>query len=479
MKLPSIHLITHSKRTKGYKDFKSIAAGPIGSTISCHFLQSTNNEAILQILTSLKVSNGDIVCIVRGGGDVYGSSFRPYHDFDTANHIKSMGEHGITVITGIGHEGDEFIIEKFAKHRCITPTDAAYRLLSLFTGSHFNFSFQGMFELTGDHPEYTFDNYLAQPDNFHKSACLSFVEKDGFIPLLTISGSASRGKTHLLRAIQNQLKYIQPELKIKFYNSVDFVSDVTKSFRNKTLDLFDLHIKELDVLLIDDAAFFKGKIGTQKRLIKIIDYFQDNAKILAVTLNEDFDGFLPDLSVKLKNSLIADIPPLDDELFRQALRQYSTQIDDSAPDDVIIEFIAQNSYGDFAAARSALKNIYLKAGIMGQTITLDFAKSHLKNHFVKNYVSHEKVLTKVSEFYGVPFDQLVSKSRRKNIVAARQIAMFILKSLRPDLSYHSIGHVFGGKDHTTVLHAFNKISLAVKCDSRLNQEIEKIKHMVS
>ena len=337
-------------------------------------------------------------------------------------------------------------------------------------------------------PKYTFNNFIVGNSNkFAATSALAVAEQPGnmYNPLFIYS-SSGLGKTHLMHAIGNYI--VENSKKKVLYIPCDkFVSDWTEASRNVSGDNRDAKQKfknkyrDIDVLMIDDIQNLVGATSSQQEFFNTFNELFNNNKQIIISSDRSPDD-LKKLEDRLKTrftwGLQIDILPPEFELRMNILNKKIEQQDliNKFPEEVK-EYIASNAVGDIRKLEGAITRVYAFATIMnGSDITLDLAVEALKDHFVTRAVNQNKidqVIHLVADNYGISPEDLTSKKKTNNIAIPRQIAMYICRVyLEENLT--KIGIEFGGKNHTTVMHAVDKIKNEILKDEALNNEIQKL-----
>jgi len=338
--------------------------------------------------------------------------------------------------------------------------------------------------------KYKFENFVIGASNkFAATTALAVAEQPGnmYNPLF-IYGSSGLGKTHLMHAIGNYITQTNKKLKILYIPCDKFVSDFVEICRKNSNDnnidsikLFKNKYRDIDVLLIDDIHNLVGAVSAQQEFFNTFNELHNNNKQIIISSDrspEDIKKLEERLRTRFNWGLQIDILPPDFE-HRMNIINKKIEIQDLAnkfPEDVK-EYIASNCVGDIRKLEGSITRVYAYATIMnGSDITLELAIEALKDFFgtialPKNKI--DQVIKLVGENYSVSPDDLKSKKKTNNIAVPRQIAMYICRIyLEENLT--KIGIEFGGKNHTTVMHAVDKIKREILKDESLNQEIQKL-----
>ena len=336
---------------------------------------------------------------------------------------------------------------------------------------------------------YTFENFMIGPSNkFAATSALAVAEHPGkmYNPLF-IYGSSGLGKTHLMHAIGNYIVQ-NSNKKVLYIPCDDFVNDFVNMARKNTKDNnfdavkeFKNKYRDIDVLIIDDIHNLVGATSAQQEFFNTFNELHNNNKQIIISSDrspDDIKRLEERLKTRFNWGLQVDITPPDFNLRMSILNKKieNNEIDIDVPIEVK-EYIASNCVGDVRKLEGAITRVFAYATIMnGSDITLDIAIEALKDYFVSTIVSKNKmdqVIQITCEHYNLTKEQIISKKRSNDIAIPRQIAMYICRThLNENLV--KIGMAFGGKNHTTVMHAVDKIKKLIKKDENLNNEIEKM-----
>ncbi len=330
-------------------------------------------------------------------------------------------------------------------------------------------------------PKYTFDTFVIGKGNqMAHAAALVVAEEPGSIynPLF-FYGGVGLGKTHLMHAIGHQMLAYNPNAKIKYVSSETFANDFITSIQYNKTEEFRKEYRNVDLLLVDDIQFFAEKEATQEEFFHTFNTLYDDQKQIVLTSDR-----LPNEIPKLQERLISrfawglsiDITPPDLETRIAILRKKATAEGLEIPDDTL-SYIAGQIDSNIRELEGALVRVQAFATMNSKEITTSLAADALKN-LKPNKKGHELsillIQEEVAKYYHVPLKDLKGKKRVKSIVVPRQIAMFLAREMT-DSSLPKIGAEFGGKDHTTVIHAHEKIQQLMEKDSSLLKEVNEIK----
>ena len=334
----------------------------------------------------------------------------------------------------------------------------------------------------GLNPRYTFDNFIVGPFNEVAHACAQAVINGlGIVynPLF-VYGNTGLGKTHLMQAIGNTVKKKYPERKV-FYTSLEkFYIDLVNSINQNKINAFKEKYRKYDVFIMDDIQFINGKEKTQDELFHLFNslYEMNKQIIFSSDKHPNFITGLEDrLRSRFNHGMIVDvnIPSLESRL--AILQAKARDHGDKIPKDVL-QYIAETVQGNIRELEGVMTQIISHIQIKQQAITLLDVKNLLKNNVrAKKSISIPEIVKMIADYYHIPDVYIYNKTRRKDVVKPRQIVMYILRE-DFDISYPMIGDRLGGRDHTTVIHSYEKIKGTLKENPQLTREIEDIRAML-
>jgi len=327
---------------------------------------------------------------------------------------------------------------------------------------------------------YTFDNFVIGPSNRHAHA-YSMAVADSLAKTynpLFIYGGVGLGKTHLIQAICHQIKNkFGDSLKIAYLPSERFTNELINAIQHHSTGAFRQKYRNTDVLVIDDVHFFGGKDSTQEEFFNTFNALYDAHKQIILSSDRP-PKEIADLQDRLVSrfgwGLTTDIQPPDLETRVAILKKKIEREPVSVPDDVIF-FIAQLIKTNVRELEGALVRTMAYSLMEEKPITLDLTKEVLRDLLKepKKLITVDFIQRCVSEDFGIAFGELKAKKRNKTVVLPRQVAMYLSRELT-DLSLPEIGQFFGGKDHTTVLHSYNKIKEELGNNPSLQEKVERI-----
>ena len=332
--------------------------------------------------------------------------------------------------------------------------------------------------------KYTFDTFVIGKGNqMAHAAALVVAEDPGSIynPLF-FYGGVGLGKTHLMHAIGHQMLLKRPHAKIKYVSSENFTNDFITSIQKNRMEEFRNEYRTVDLLLVDDIQFLVNKEGTQEEFFNTFEELYRNNKQIVLT-SDRLPNEIPTLPQRLVSRfawwLSVDITPPDLETRTAILRKKAEAENLEIPDDTL-SYIAGQIDSNIRELEVALVRVQAFAAIQSVDITTSLAAEALKALKSSQHLSQVSILKiqeDVAKYYHLQIKDLKGKKRVKNIVVPRQIAMYLSRELT-DNSLPKIGAEFGGKDHTTVIHAHEKIQRLMKQDLTIQNEIAEIKEII-
>ena len=333
-------------------------------------------------------------------------------------------------------------------------------------------------------PAFTFDNFVEGKSNqLARAASLQVAENpgSGYNPLF-LYGGVGLGKTHLMHAIGNQMLKNKPSSKIIYLHSERFVADMVKALQHNSMNDFKRFYRSVDALLIDDIQFFAKKERSQEEFFHTFNALLEGQQQIILTCDrypKEVNGLEERLKSRFGWGLTTSIDPPELETRVAILITKAQQQNINLPDDVAF-FIAKRLRSNIRELEGALKRVIANAHFTNRAITLDFAKEALRDLLAlqDRLVSIENIQKTVAEYYKIRVHDLLSPKRTRSITRPRQIAM----SLAKELTNHSlpeIGDAFGGRDHTTVLHACRKVKELQESEIRIKEDYSSLLRILS
>jgi chromosomal replication initiator protein len=325
-------------------------------------------------------------------------------------------------------------------------------------------------------PVLTFDNFVTGKANqLARAAAIQVADNPGvsYNPLF-LYGGVGLGKTHLIHAIGNQLLQYKAGARIRYIHAEQYVSDVVKAYQRKAFDDFKRYYHSLDLLLIDDIQFFSGKSRTQEEFFYAFEALVANKAQVIITSDtypKEISGIDDRLISRFDSGLTVAIEPPELEM-RVAILMRKAQSEGVSLSEDVAFFVAKHLRSNVRELEGALRKILAYSKFHGREISIELTKEALKDLLtVQNrQISVENIQKTAADFYNIKVADMYSKKRPANIARPRQIAMYLAKELTQK-SLPEIGELFGGRDHTTVLHAVRKISAERGTDAQLNHEL--------
>ena len=328
-------------------------------------------------------------------------------------------------------------------------------------------------------PNLTFETFVTGKANqLARAASIQVAHNPGtsYNPMF-LYGGVGLGKTHLIHAIGNHLLKEKPNARIRYIHAEQYVSDVVRAYQQKAFDRFKRYYHSLDLLLIDDIQFFSGKSRTQEEFFYAFEALLSNKSQVIITSDtypKEMAGIDDRLISRFDSGLTVAIEPPELEMRVAILMKKAANEGIPMSEDVAF-FVAKHLRSNIRELEGALRKILAFVRFHGREVTIEVARTALKDllSIQNRQISVENIQKAVADFYSIKVADMYSKKRPANIARPRQIAMFMAKELTQK-SLPEIGELFGGRDHTTVLHAVRKIADERSHDSQLNHEIHVI-----
>ncbi len=334
-----------------------------------------------------------------------------------------------------------------------------------------------LYEKTRLIPGFTFENLIVgKANDLARAASMQVALNPGGLAYnpMFIYGGAGLGKTHLIHAIGNHVLQQDSATVVRYVHAEDYYSDVVRAYQTKSFDVFKRYYRSLDVLLLDDVQFFNGKNRTQEEFFFAFNALIESRKQIVIscdTYPKDISGLEDRLITRFDWGLTVQIEPPETEM-RVAILKKKAEVEGVELSDEVAFYIAKHLRSNVRELEGALKKVLAYASFHGRVIDLELAKEALKDLIgaVNRQITVENIQKTVADYFKIKVADLFSSKRSRQIVRPRQVAMWLAKNLTSQ-SYPSIGESFGGRDHTTVLHAVRTIeSLRIK-DNELNHDI--------
>ena len=333
----------------------------------------------------------------------------------------------------------------------------------------------GNYEKSRLFSSFTFDNLVVgKANDLARAAAVQVGSNPGgaYNPLF-IYGGAGLGKTHLIHAIGNRIIADNPDKIVRYVHAEDYYSDVVRAYQQKSFDSFKRTYRSLDVLLLDDVQFFNGKNRSQEEFFFLFNALIEARKQIIITCDtypKDINGLDDRLVTRFDWGLTVQIEPPELEM-RVAILKKKAEVEGIQLDDEVAFFIAKHLRSNVRELEGALKKVLAYSSFHGRAIALDLAKEALKDVIgaVRN-VGMDNIQKTVADYYKIKVADLFSKKRTRAIARPRQVAMWLSREVTSH-SFPEIGDAFGGRDHTTVIHAVKTIDSLRAKESELNHDL--------
>ena len=332
--------------------------------------------------------------------------------------------------------------------------------------------------------KYTFDNFVVGKSNqVVYSACVNVAKNPGlnFNPLY-IYGGVGLGKTHLLNAIGNYIRKNNKELKLLYVTCEQFMNDFTKSIREKTIEAFRKKYRDIDVLMVDDIQFIANKTGTQEEFFNTFnDLYQNNKQIILASDKhpKNMETLEDRLKSRFSGGLTQDIQKPDFET-RLAILQKKVELKNYNIDNDVLLYLAEKIDSNIRELEGSLNRVISLSMLINKPkATMEEAKEALKDLEITQSqgITIDKIMTVVCRYYNIKKEDLVGKKKNKEVVDPRQNCIYIITELL-DVPLITIGEAFGGRDHTTIIHARDKIAENIKTNKSLKTNIDDLIAMI-
>lgn len=333
-----------------------------------------------------------------------------------------------------------------------------------------------IYEKTRLNPTFTFDTLVTgRANDLARAAAYQVALNPGisYNPLF-VYGGVGLGKTHLIHALGNEVYQQNPDKVIRYVHAEDFLADVVRAYQQKSFDIFKRYYRSLDLLLIDDIQFFNNKNRTQEEFFYAFNALIEAKKQIVITCDtypKDITGLEDRLISRFDWGLTVAIEPPELEM-RVAILKKKAEAERIEVNEDVAFLIAKHLRSNVRELEGALKKVLAFARFHGREINLDVAKEALKDLLGAHnrQITFESIQKTVAEYYKIKVSDMHSKKRTRIIARPRQVAMWLAKELTP-ASLPAIGEAFGGRDHTTVLHAYRTISDLRMKDTSINHDL--------
>ena len=332
-------------------------------------------------------------------------------------------------------------------------------------------------------PRFTFDNFVVGKPNelaFAASQRVAESEKVDFNPLF-LYGGVGLGKTHLMHAIGWKIKERNPDRKVIYLSAEKFMYQFVRALRYKDTSAFKEQFRSIDVLMIDDVQFISGKDNTQEEFFHTFNALIEQNRQIVISADKspsDLDGVQERLKSRLGCGLVADIHPTTYELRLGILIEKAQKRGVEIPSKVL-EFLSYRIVSNVREMEGALNRLVAHATLVGTPISVETAQIVLQDLLKSNNkkITIEEIQKKVAEHYNIRLTDMHSPRRSRSVARPRQVAMYLAKSIT-SRSLPEIGRKFGGRDHTTVMHAVKKVEELKQGDNNFHDDIELLKRLI-
>lgn len=332
-------------------------------------------------------------------------------------------------------------------------------------------------------PRYTFENFVTgKPNEFAYAAAQRVADSDrvAFNPLF-LYGGVGLGKTHLMHAIAHSIRTRQPDRKVVYLSAEKFMYSFVRALRYKDTMAFKEQFRSVDVLMIDDVQFISGKDSTQEEFFHTFNALVDQGRQIVISADKspaDLEDIGDRLRSRLASGLVADIHPTTYELRLSILQSKADQMGQKVPEKVL-EFLAHKIATNVRELEGALTRLVAHAQLVGRDLSLETAQDVLRDVLRAHdrRVTIEEIQKKVAEHFQIRVSDMHSARRSRSVARPRQVAMYLSKQLT-SRSLPEIGRKFGGRDHTTVMHAVKKIEELMGEDPAFGEDVELLRRML-
>ena len=333
-------------------------------------------------------------------------------------------------------------------------------------------------------PKYTFESFVVGSGNrFAHAAALAVAESpaEAYNPLF-IYGGVGLGKTHLMQAIGHFIHESDPDKKILYMTSENFTNELISAIQQKKTYEFREKIRKVDVLMVDDIQFIAGRESTQQEFFNTFNELHNANKQIILTSDKppkDIQRLEERLCSRFEWGLMADIQRPDVDTRVAILREKSQQDNIDVPDDVL-QLIAGKIESNIRELEGCLTRLVAYSNLIHEPITMDLCEKALKEIFdqkKQKQITAELIMTTVSDYYGLTIQELTGPTRKREITVPRQIAMYLTREMT-GMSLPQIGAVFGGRDHTTVMHSCKTVEANMSTNTTMGMVVEDVKRLV-
>lgn len=336
---------------------------------------------------------------------------------------------------------------------------------------------------TNLNPRYVFSNFVVGSFNELAHAAAQSVLKNpgtSYNPLF-IYGGVGLGKTHLIQAIGNDLLRQNPSLKVRYVPSEKYMGEIVDALKNQEINKLKEKYRSVDLLIMDDIQFIARTEKMQEEFFHTFNALYERNKQIIISSDrppQAISTLEERLRSRFEGGMIADVGLPDFETRLTILKTKAESKNVSVPEDVLI-FIAENIKNNIRELEGALNRVVMAAKLSNKPLDVESARKIITDHVSapKKFISAKKIIKAIAEFYDIEERDLVTRSRKKDFVKPRQIAMYLMRK-ELESSYPSIGEKFGGRDHTTAIHSCEKIDRELRTSTELQEEIHAVKDKI-
>ena len=337
-------------------------------------------------------------------------------------------------------------------------------------------------------PRFTFESFVVGKPNelAHAAARRVADTADASFNPVFLYGGVGLGKTHLMHAIAHRIRDTRPGCKVLYLSAEQFMYRFVQALRFRDTITFKQQFRAVDVLMIDDVQFIAGKDSTQEEFFHTFNALIDQKKQIVISADrspDQIDGLQNRITSRLQWGLVVDIHPTDYELRLGILQSKAEAIMAENPDihidNQVLDFLAHRISSNVRVLEGALTRLFAFASLVGRPINLEMAQECLADllRSSERKITIEEIKRRVADYYHLRMTDLISARRARAVARPRQVAMFLCKTLT-SRSLPEIGRGFGGRDHTTVIHAVKKIEELRSVDSQINEDIENLRRIL-
>ena len=340
-------------------------------------------------------------------------------------------------------------------------------------------------DMPGFEPRYSFDSFVVGKSNelaFNAAQALASAvtsgKAAGFNPLF-LHGPTGLGKTHLMHAIGSQVLAANPKAKVDYLSAEKFMVEFLAALRAKDTIAFKQRLRSADLLMVDDVQFIAGKDSTQEEFFHTMNEIISAGRWLVISADrspQNLEGIESRIQSRLAWGLVADINPADYELRYNILKTKLAAMPGAVVPDDVVQFLARKIVANVRELEGALNRVIAYGNLVGRRLDLDFTREVLadvlREHSRK--LTIDEIQRRVADHYALKINDLISPRRAREVARPRQVAMYLAKMLTPR-SLPEIGRRFGGRDHTTVIHAVKRIEELRATDHELDRDINQLR----